>query len=269
MKKLVHVLALVLLTGCASHRATAPRVDTELARDSSLARAAFDNGAVAKAVDLYGQALKRATAMDDAAAISSAAYNLALCQVILGQLDQASATLADAESALRRSGENPADVWLLEATIAERRGQWEQALALTKQVLSASPEESHRFQAELLQGRVAFQQGDLAQAKAALAETSKHRIGNPTLLAAQDQLAGDIFLREGNPAAASRAFDRAASLFRQGTHYQDMATALYRAGQAYQQAGDTPRAEDRLMRAQRSLAAQEAKAGEAYVTGRP
>ncbi len=40
-------------------------------------------------------------------------------------------------------------------------------------------------------------------------------------------------------------------------------------GQAYQQAGDTPRAEDRLTRAQRSLAAQQAKTGETYATSRP
>jgi len=67
-------------------------------------------------------------------------------------------------------------------------------------------------------------------------------------------------LLERNPAEAAAAFDRAAALFQKAEHYRDMALTLRRAGEAYQEAGDAQRAEDRLSRATRSLAAQGEKA---------
>jgi tetratricopeptide (TPR) repeat protein len=227
-----------------------------LTLDTELARAAFDDGATSRAAQYYGKALTRAFAMDDAAQIGNAAYNLALCQILLGQLDQAQATLADAGAAFRRSGSNPADVLLLEATVAQRQGRWEQALSLADQVLSASPDENHRFQALLLQAAVAYRQGDPTRAKTMLAGADTYRVTDPALLGARERLVGDILLQEGHPAEAAAELDRAAGLFQEAKHYRDMALTLQRAGQAYQQADDTARAQDRLGRAQRSLAAQ-------------
>jgi tetratricopeptide (TPR) repeat protein len=245
MRRFVIVLALLAHVGCATSP-TAPRKDKELSRTSDLARAAFEDGATARAIDLYRKALNRARAMDDATEIGNAAYNLALCHILLGQLDQASALLAEAKAAFQRSGSNPADVLLLEATVAQRQGKLEQALSLADQVLSASPDENDLFQATLLKGTIACQQDDPARARTALAEADKHHIANAALLAAKERLAG--------------AFDRAAALFQKAKHYRDMALTLRRAGEAYREAGDTQRAEDRLFRAQRSLAAQGEKA---------
>ena len=56
------------------------------------------------------------------------------------------------------------------------------------------------------------------------------------------------------------AFDRAAALFQKARHYRDMVLTLRLAGEAYQEAGDTQHAEDRLFRDKRSLAAQGEKA---------
>jgi len=261
MRRFVIVLALLTLAGCAtSPSSTVPSKDKELSRTSNLARAAFEDGATAKAIDLYRKALNRASAMDDATEIGNAAYNLALCHIILGQLDQASASLADAKAAFKRSGSNPADVLLLEATVAQRQGKLEQALSLADQVLSASPDESHRFQVALLKGTIACQQDDPASARAALVEADTHHIADAALLAARERLAGNIFLLERNPAEAAAAFDRAAALLQEAKHYRDMALALRRAGEAYREAGDMQRAEDRLFRAKRSLAAQGEKA---------
>jgi tetratricopeptide (TPR) repeat protein len=261
MRRLVIALIFLTLAGCAAAPpSTVPREDKELSQASDLARAAFEDGATARAVDLYSKALNRAIAMDDAPEIGNAAYNLALGQIILGQLDQASAALAVARAAFQRSGTNPADVLLLEATIAQRQGELEQALSLADQVLSASSDESHRFQVALLKGTVACGQDDPASARTALAEADQHHVTNTPLLAARERLAGNIFLREGNPAEAAPAFDRAAALFQKAKHYRDMALTLRRAGAAYREAGDTQRAEDRLFRAKRSLAAQGEKA---------
>jgi len=259
MRRFFIAQTLLTLVGCATPP-TAPPQDQELSRTSDLARAAFEDGATARAIDLYREALNRARAMDDATEIGNTAYNLALCHIILGQLDQASALLAEAKAEFKRRGSNPADVLLLEATVAQRQGRLEQALSLADQVLSASSDESHRFQAALLKGTVACVQDDPARARTALAEADKHRIANAALLAARERLAGDISLLEGNPAEAAAAFDRAVALFRKAKHYRDMALTLRRAGEAYQEAGDTRRAKDRLFRAQRSLAAQGEKA---------
>ena len=255
------MLALLTGVGCAaSPTSTLTPKDKELSRTGSLARAAFEEGATAKALDLYGKALNRAYAMDDATEIGNAAYNLALCHIILGRLDHASALLAEAKAAFKRSGGNPADVLLLEATVAQRQGRLEQALSLADQVVSASPDESHRFQVALLKGMIACGQDDPALARIALAEADKHLIANAPLLAARERLAGNIFLLERNPAEAGAAFDRAAALFREAKHYRDMAITLRRAGEAYKDAGDTQRAADRLSRAKSSLAAQGEKA---------
>jgi len=259
MRWFVIALTLLTLAGCAT-RPTAPPKDKELSRTGDLARAAFEDGATAKAIGLYQEALNRAHAMDDATEIGNATYNLALCHILLGQLDQANALLAEAKAAFTRSGSNPADVLLLEATVAQRQGKLEQALSLADQVLAASSDENDLFQAALLKGMIACDQGDPTRARTALAEASQHHIANAALLAARERLAGTIFLLEVNPAEAAAAFDRAAGLFQKAKRYRDMALTLRRAGAAYRDAGDTQRAEDRLFRAQRSLAAQGEKA---------
>jgi tetratricopeptide (TPR) repeat protein len=261
MRRLCIALTLLTLVGCApSPTSTTPRKDKELSRTSDLARAAFEEGATAKAVDLYGKALNRARVMDDATEIGNTAYNLALCHIILGQLDQASALLAEAKAAFERSGSNPADVLLLEATVAERQGKLEQAQSLADQVLSASPDENDLFQVALLKATIACEQADPARAKTALVEADQHHVTDVPLLAARERLAGSIFLLERDPAEAAAAFDRAAALFQEAKQYRDMALTLRRAGEAYREAGDAQQAEDRLFRAKRSLAAQGEKA---------
>lgn len=257
MRRFLTTLALLTLVGCATlPTSTVEPKDEKLSRADNLARTAFEDGATAKAIDLYRKALNRARAMDEATQIGNAAYNLALCHIILGQLDQASASLAEAKAAFKQNGSIPADVLLLEATVAQRQGKMEQALSLADEVLSASPDEKYRFQAWLLKGTIACEQNDPARARTALVETDNHHVTSAPLLAARERLAGNILLLEGNPAEAAAAFDRAAVLFQEAKHYRDMALTLRRAGEAYQEAGDTQRAEDRLFRANRSLAAQ-------------
>jgi len=257
MTRLFSALALLALVGCAMWpTSSAPLGDKELLRNSSLARAAFDGGDIVKAVGLYEKALNRARAMDAAMEIGNAAYNLALCQFILGQLDQASASLAEAKAAFKRGGSIPADALLLEATVAQRQGRPEQALSLADEALSASPDENDRFQVALLKGTIACEQGDAVRAKSDLSEALKHETASSPLLAAKERLIGNILLLEKNPAQAAAAFDRAAALLQEAKRYRDMELDLRRAAEAYRQAGDAERADERLMRANRSLTAQ-------------
>lgn len=108
----------------------------------------------------------------------------------------------------------------------------------------------------MLKGTIACEQDDPARARTALVEADQYQVVNVPLSAARERLAGNIFLLEGDPAAAAAAFDRAAALFQEARHYRDMAITLRLAGEAYRESGDTQRAEDRLSRANRSLAAQ-------------
>ncbi|MFC1652906.1 hypothetical protein ACFL3F_04215 [Planctomycetota bacterium] len=188
--------------------------------------------------------------------IGNAAYNLTLCHIVLGQLDQARISLAEAKTAFERNGSLPADILLLEATVAQRQGRLEQALSLADEVLAVSSDLNHGVQVALLKGTIACDQNDPTRATIALVEADKHRLSNAPLLAARERLVGKILLLEKNPVAAAAAFDRAAALFQEAKHYRDMALTLQQAGEAYRKAGDTPRAEDRLFRAKRSLAAQ-------------
>ncbi|MBN2313587.1 MAG: tetratricopeptide repeat protein [Sedimentisphaerales bacterium] len=91
MRKFFIALTFLMLVGCTtSPTSTLPPKDKELSRTSNLARAAYEEGATAKAIDLYRKTLNRASVIDDATEIGNAAYNLALCHIILEQLDQAS-----------------------------------------------------------------------------------------------------------------------------------------------------------------------------------
>ena len=103
---------------------------------------------------------------------------------------------------------------------------------------------------------IACEQNDPARARAALVEADQHHVTNTPLLAARERLAGNILLLERNQVEAAAAFDRAAALFQEAKHHRDMALTLRHAGEAYREAGDTQRAEDRPFRAKRSLAAQ-------------
>ncbi len=79
MRRLFIALTVLTLAGCATSRTvTVPPKDKELSRTSNIARAAFEDGATARAIDLYGKALNRAHAMDDATEIGDTAYNLAV-----------------------------------------------------------------------------------------------------------------------------------------------------------------------------------------------
>jgi tetratricopeptide (TPR) repeat protein len=255
MRRSFFAMVLLMQVGCTTSSNTAPK-DQELSRTGNLARAAFEDGASVQAIVLYGKALNRARAMDDAMEIGNAAYNLTLCHIVLGQLEPARILLAEAKAAFERNGSLPADVLLLEATLAQRQGRLEQALSLADKVLSVSSDRNHSVQVALLKGTIACDQNDPAGARIALVEADKHRLSNAPLLAARERLAGNILLQEDNPVKAAAAFDRAAALFQEAKHYRDMALTLQQAGEAYRKAGDTPRAEDRLFRAQRSLAAQ-------------
>ena len=75
--------------------------------------------------------------------------------------------LAEAKAAFTRSGGDLADVLLFEATVARRQGKLEQALSLADRVPSAFHDEDDLFQAAVLKGMIACDQGDPARGRSA------------------------------------------------------------------------------------------------------
>lgn len=251
-------LFLVLLMGCASPKPLpTSRRDADLAQMTRIARAAFERGSIPQAIALYERALKRARMLDEATEIGNAAYNLAVCLTMTGQYDRARELLREAASEFRRAKQNLADVWLLEAKVVYKQGQRAEALSLAERVLTdpaSTPSRSHRVQVAVLQGNIAFDDGDAALAKRALARAQQEMqaVSNYALQAETVRLAGSIDLLEEKTDAAAVAFDREAGLWQQAGRYPEMARALGRAGKAYRAAGRKGSGAERFFRAARS-----------------
>ena len=251
--------ATVLLSGCSSTPAPRP-VDPEISRTARSARGAFDSGLVEAASRLYARALRRARQQDDATEIGTNAYNLALCEVILGDYNKARGALAEAKAEFARRGDIPPEVFLLEAKTAYRQGRGAEAEALVQQTLkrfpSLSPDELIQF--TVLQGRLAVDRGDKIEARRRLEEIRElmEDTSDPALRAEGAGLAGIILLAEDKPGGAAAEFDRQAELLRQAGNYREMAIALGKAGDSYGRSGETCRAGERFFRSARSLFAQ-------------
>jgi hypothetical protein len=256
--------AAVAFSGCGGPAPQQP-LDAQLSQASSGARAAFDRGLLAEAVSLNEQALNRANLIDSQKDISEASYNLAACLIVLGQFGRADALLGDARIEAERAGLSTTDIVLLRAKVARLDGRAADASALADKVLSdprsaASP--GDRSAARVLKGELALARGDLAAARVELAAAEKEHIaGNPALMAGPAGLRAGIDLAAGAAAAAGAGFDRQADLLRQAKLYGEMVTALRRAGESYQAAGNAATAADRFFRAARSAAVQGDRAG--------
>ena len=254
-----HVVTLSLLIGCGgAPKPTTPPGDLELTQQLSTARAAFNRGAWPQAASLYGLALKRAEAMDNASELANTAYNYAATLVQAGRYDDAWAVLLEARAEAQRAGISIADVTVLQSRTAHLQGRPDDAIALADAVLSdKSASADVRLQAVLVKGEVASEQKDLPAARAALSQTKPLIAAGttPSLAAGIAELEGAIALLENNPAAAAERFDRQAAFLQRAKLYNDMSRALALAGDAYAAANQPAPAADRFYRAARSALA--------------
>lgn len=252
----------MLLSDCAAPTPNKEiTADTEFARMMSAGRVAFDRGLNEQAATLYQQALRRARAMDSAAAIGDAAYNLAACRIQLGQLEKARTLLAEAKAEIISIQGNIADIQLVEAKVARLQGNPDEALSLAEQVLShpgSNPTDGQRLQVYLLRGHIACDRGDASRAQQELQMAERFAAGKSdlTLPAGLSGLAGRIHLIKKQPVLAAKQFDREAFLLRQAEQYAPMARALQSSAEAYLSAGNYSQAADRFFRAARSVFAQ-------------
>jgi tetratricopeptide (TPR) repeat protein len=252
-----------LLAGCAadSKPPVGPPADVEYVNEVAAAESSYSRGLTAEAGTFYRRALVRARAMDNPSLIGEAAYDLAACELELRHYIPASQLLDEARDEMIRSGQNIADVLLVQAKVARLDDHPEQALKLCDQVLTgpgSSPTDNHRSQVHLLRGQIACSAGNVPTARAELAEARKlaGAAPAPARAAGLANLAAMIDERAGNPASAAAEYDREASLSRDAGLYPAMVRALAHAGAAYGAASQPQPAGERLFRAARSALAQ-------------
>lgn len=258
---LVWTALLILTTGCATSKGNlkpVKPVDRETVKIASLARAAFEQGAVRQAAILYKRALQRAQLIDDPEEIANNAYNLAACLILLEQYDKARALLQEAQREFRRTGGTLIDAILLEAKVTHLQGNREVAESLVDQALhslDSSGTEAERRQAHLLKAQLACEAGNIVRAREAMERAELLVQENLELIgqARFAQVQGCITLLNKEPAKAAEYFDRESKLLQESQKYWEMPLAMKRAGEAYEQAGNYTKAANRYYRAARSL----------------
>lgn len=254
------VLAVVILSGCSTTKPVRV-VDPEVATFADLAREAYDKSNFGQAVKLYGRALARARAADDALEIGNNAYNMAACLIALERYADARIPLREAAREFERIGVEISAAELLDAKAARLDGKPDEAQQIADRVLAElKPGENaaYRAQALLVRAQVACDRRDAAAARAEveLAKREMKKLRNPYLEAAIHGVLGRVALIEEAPAVAAAEFDLEAGLCRGAGKYRDMAMALGRAGQAFGEADQASVSADRYHRAARSLFAQ-------------
>lgn len=250
------ISCLGLLTGCRT-TPTPVATDADLGRLATAARKVFDMGESARAVPLYRDALRRARALDDAAAIGAVGANLAACLLDTGAWDEARIAIREARDGLRRAGLAETDAAILEGRIALAQGRTDEARTVAAS-LSAMPAPSRtsRAAAALLGTEIALATDDFLVARAAL-DTAGRLTGPddaPALLAWQAETRARLNLAADVPSAAADAFEEAARLRGRASQAGRVAANLLAAAAARGKAGDKAGEADCLYRAARALA---------------
>ncbi len=250
--------AAMLAAGCASQRGRVPPVDAEIRSLAGSAGAAYERGETGRAAELYGRALARARQMDDPGESARNAYNLALCRMAEGRIDEARGLLAQARALLPPKGADAARTWVAEAEAAQRQGLLEDVRRLVQCSLEAGPDGAARAQAHLILVGLECVEGDWPAARKGLdaARRELRRLDAPELQARAEGLAARLARAAGDGAGAGAALERQAEWLKQAGRFPNMAAALAAAGEAYRAAGLSRQAYPCLMRAAASLKGQ-------------
>ncbi|MGI9336338.1 MAG: hypothetical protein ACR2RL_24575 [Gammaproteobacteria bacterium] len=252
------VLSGAALAGACGSNAPAPDPAPALeaqARVSDAARAAFEQGRLEQASELYAEVLALAYARDDLDGIVDALFNAALSDTELGRYEPALERVRLAKAELSRGSRPvPADLLLLEATVLYRKGQRAGAWRVTEQMFAAGVPVSSATssRAHFLRGLIAAEREDsraLTQAIVALGEPTDSR-----LLGDLAELNGRQALARLQIESAVTSFEQAARLRSETLDYRGTVRALSLAGVAAERGQDFARASDFYLRAGRSAA---------------
>jgi len=217
--------------------------------------------------------LDEARAADDALAIASTAYNLAVNRLASGDRAGADRLNTEARVAYRTAGVEAASPDLLEAELARLVRDFDGAIALvSKAMASLDGDRSKETEAEarILLATIHVDAGNLGAAAEALAQAERlnKRLALPQYAAAILGLRASMALNSGDQAAAAEAFGQQAEQLREAGALGSMVTALRQAGDVYSNLGMSASAAEFYYRAGSSLVAQQEGARAAEVLAR-
>lgn len=243
--------------GCASSRGRGVAVDAEIKDMAGSAAVAYARGETARAAALYERALARARLVDATDEVSRNAYNLALCRMAQGRIDEARGLLMQARVLMPVRGADTARAWVAEAEAAQRQGRLDEVAGLLQHSMDAGADAAGRAQVHLMLSSSACSASNWPAAREALGSARRdlRRIEAPELEARAEGIAAQLALTDGNVAGAAAALERQAGWLKSGGRFDEMAATLAMAGESYRTAGLTRQAYPCLMRAAAGLKA--------------
>lgn len=233
-------LALLLLSGCASH--PAPPQDDAMEVAISAGRQAMDNHQPAQAIPRFEDANRRALLRDDAPALADIGYDLAAARLADNHPDAALSELARTRAALSLRGHPaPPALDLVEAAALDRLARLPEArIAATR--AATSPDPAIAARALFLSGLIADHAGD--RRGVIDASTRLDRLAPPKTLprwrqADRLELAARAALASGHPDTALATIRQAIDLRRDDTDYPALRRGLRLAAAAAGALGQT------------------------------
>lgn len=245
----------LLAAGCATSKGPAP--DPQIRVAAEAAQAACQRGDVARADALYGQALKRARLTDNRDEIVRNAYNLALCKMTAGRLDEARGLLEQAGMLVDGRGLVQARILLAKAEVARLAGDHPASGQLARQALVGSVDRDTMVQAWLLQGEARLQIGEVQGALDCFNSASRKVVRQtPAMLRARLAHLESALVLAGvlSGSVAVLQLERAEWLKKSG-QFTGMVEALQAAAQALERESKWAEAFDCRIRAAQSLLA--------------
>lgn len=157
------IAVLVVFSGCSTPKPSP--LDPEIKQCADGANAAYRRGEVERADALYGKALQRARLSDNRVEISRNAYNLALCRMVAGKLEEARGLLSQASELAGVKGQEAARIRLAESEVARLSGKADESGELARQAVLAGADREGRVHAQLLQSEAALVSGQVQSAR--------------------------------------------------------------------------------------------------------
>lgn len=163
--------ATLLAAGCATPRGVAP--DPQIKLTAEAAQTALQHGEIGRADALYGKALARARLTDNRDETIRNAYNLALCRMSAGRLDEARGLLELAGLLASGRGVVSSRILLAQAEVSRLAGDHPRSEQLACEAMEAGADRDGTVQAWLLQGEARQQAANFQGACTCFAAASR------------------------------------------------------------------------------------------------